>query len=324
VNYNPLLHSLTQIFDGYTRFDFKGQTLFLRHSCLRDQGNLSFIYNKYYEIAISRGIETEKEIYKRLIESSEWSEEDDLKIAEQESYINNLIKTKDQLFLPSQKEKHEKLIESEQEKLNILLNKKNELVSITAESFASKVCSEEFIRLLIFEDRKLSKLKFTNEEFGDLTIQDLNELNSKHIKINKEINEESIQKIVLQDFFGLYISLCEDPFVFFGKHVHEMSAFQLKLLLYGRVFNNIFQHNDDIPNEIKKDPDEIFKFLDRKKARDKFQSSNSDKDASMVFGATREDLDILDPSARKISLSEQIAKNGGSLNMEDMIKLMGQ
>jgi hypothetical protein len=44
----------------------------------------------------------------------------------------------------------------------------------------------------------------------------------------------------------------------------------------------------------------------------------------MVFGATSEDLDTLDPSARKISLSDQIAKNGGSLNMEDMIKLMGQ
>ncbi len=324
MNYNPLLHSLTQIFDGYTRFDFKSQALFFRHSCLRDQGNLSFIYKKNYETAISRGIETEKEVYKRLIDCGDWSEEDDLKIIEQESYINNLIKTKDQIFLPSQKENHQKLIEEEQEKLNFLLNKKNELVSITAEKFASKVCSEEFIRLLIFEDSNLSKLKFTNEEFGDLSVEDLNELSSFHVKIIKEINEESIQKIVLEDFFGLYISLCEDPFAFFGKPIHELSAFQLKLLLYGRVFNSIFQTHDDIPIEIKKNPDEIFKFIDRKKAREKFQNSNSDKDASIVFGATREDLDILDPSARKISLSEQIAKNGGSLNMEDMIKLMGQ
>lgn len=324
MNYNPLLHNLTQIFDGYTRFDFQGQTLFFRHSRLRDQGNLNFIYNQYFDIAIKKGIERQEDIYKRLIESNDWSQEEDIKIAEQESYVANLIKTKDHIFLPSQKEKHEELIKEEQAKLNKLIDRKNELITVTAESFATKVCSEEFIRTLVYEDDKLLKLKFNIDEFGELSIQELNQLSSQHLKINKEINEESIQKMVLEDFFGLYISLCEDPSAFFGKPIHELSAFQLKLLLYGRIFNSIFQNHDDIPNEIKKNPEEIFKFIDRKKAREKFQNSNADKDGSMVFGATREDLDILDPSAKKISLSEQIAKNGGSLSMEDMIKLMGQ
>ena len=324
MNYNPLLHSLTQIFDGYTRFDFQGQTLFFRHSCLRDQGHLSFIYNKFYTLAIERGIESEQDIYKRLMESNDWLQEDDIKISELEHYISNLKKTKEQIFLPSQKQAHEKLIQEEQQKLDLLISKKNELISITAENFALKNCSEEFIRLLIYQDGSLSKLKFTSDEFGELSIEDLNYLNRQHSKINGEINEENIQKMVLEDFFGMYISLCEDPFVFYGKHVHELSGYQLKLLLYGRIFNNIFQNNDDIPNEIKKEPDQIFKFIESKRMREKFQNSNGDKDATMVFGATREDLDTLDPSARKISLSEQIAKNGGSLNMEDMIKLMGQ
>ena len=324
MNYNPLLYSLTQIFDGYTRFDFYGQTLFFRHSSLKDQGHLNFVYDKFFNIALSRGIETKEQIYKRLIESNDWSEDEDLKIAELEQYISNLKKTKEQIFLPSQKEKHQSLIDEEEKKLNILLEKKNELVSTTAETFASKMCSEEFIRLLIYKDENLSNLKFSQEEFGELSIDELNSLNRTYFNITKEINEETIQQMVLEDFFGMYISLCENPESFFGKPIASLSAFQLKLLLYGRVFNNIFQNNDDIPSDIRKNPDELFKFVDRKRMREKFQNNTSEKDGTMVFGATREDLDILDPSARKISLSDQIAKNGGSLNMEDMIKLMGQ
>lgn len=324
MSYNPLIYILTQIFDGYTRFDCDGQTLFFRHFSIRDQGNLNFIYKKYFDIAVKKGIETKEEVYKRLIESNQWHEEDDLKISELEHYILNLKKTKDQIFLPSQKEKHEALIKEEEDKLNKLLNKKNELVSTTAENFANKICNEEFVRLLIYEDLNLSKLKYNHEEFGEISIEKLNYFNNEHFKISQELSEETIQKIVLEDFFGMYLSLCEEPQAFFGKPIHELSVYQLKLLFYGKVFNNIFQNYDDIPSDIRKNPEEIFKFIDRKKIREKFQSSNSEKDGTMVFGATREDLDILDPSARKISLSDQIAKNGGSLNMEDMIKLMGQ
>lgn len=323
MSYNPLIYTLTQIFDGYTRFDCDGQTLFFRHFSIRDQGNLNFTYKKYFDIAIKKGIETKEEIYKRLIDSDQWSDQEDVKISELEHYISNLKKTREQIFLPSQKEKHDNLIKEEQEKLNLLLNKKNELVSVTAETFANKVCNEEFVRLLIYEDFNLSKLKYNHDQFGEISIEKLNFFNSEHLKINQEISEETIQKIVLEDFFAMYISLCENPHAFFGKPVHELSVFQLKLIFYGKVFNNIFQNYDDIPAEIRKNPEEIFKFIDRKKTREKFQSSNADKDGSIVFGATREDLDILDPSARKISLSEQIAKNGGSLSMEDMIKLMG-
>ena len=55
-----------------------------------------------------------------------------------------------------------------------------------------------------------------------------------------------------------------------------------------------------------------------------FKDKYKDGGATAVFGATSKDLDILDPTARKISLSEEIKKNGGSLDMEQMIKLMNQ
>ena len=96
----------------------------------------------------------------------------------------------------------------------------------------------------------------------------------------------------------------------------------MKLLLYGRIFNNIFQYHDDIPDDIRKDPKAIFDFVDSKKTRENFQSQNKDG-ATAIFGATSKDLDILDPSARKVSLADEIKKNGGSLSMDQMIELMG-
>jgi hypothetical protein len=323
VNYNPLSNSLIDIFDGRTAFDLNGQRLFFRHFTIRDQNSISVFYNKYKKIAIKKGIETEEQIYKRLKDDGDWSEDDDLKISELETYVANLKTTKDKIFLPSQKESHQKLIDEQQSELNFLLSRKNDLVRTSAEGYANKMANEEFLRTLIYEDSNLNKLKYSDEDFGGLTSDEISELSKTYFKISSDLSDLNIQNIVLQDFFNIYLSACENPYHFFGKFIHELTAYQMKLLLYGRIFNNIFQYHDDIPDNIKKDPKAIFDFVDSKKNRENFQSQNRDG-ATAVFGATSDDLEILDPSARKVSLSEEIKKNGGSLNMEQMMKLMGQ
>ena len=173
MNYNPLLTSLIEIFDGYTRFDLNGQTLFFKHFTLKDQNTISLSYLKYENIAISKGIETKESIFNRLKKDGVWSEDDELKISELQSYVENLKKTKSKIFLPSQKEKHQELINSEEDKLNSLLTKKQELVSITAEDYANKMANEEFLRNLIFSDSSLKKLQFTEDEFGELSSTDI-------------------------------------------------------------------------------------------------------------------------------------------------------
>jgi hypothetical protein len=323
VNYNSLLLSLIEIFDGYSRFDFNGQTLFFRHFCLRDQYLISSNYEKYKSIAINKGIETEAEIYERLKKDETWTEDDNLKIAELETYISNLKKTKKKLFLPSQMEQHQKIIDEEQEKLNNLNNRKRELVSVTAESYANKMANEEFLRLLIHEDAVSKKLRFSEEEFGELDSSEIKIISSAYLEASERFSEDNIQKIVLEDFFNMYLSCCENAHAFYGKFIHELTAFQMKLLLFGKIFNNIFQYNDDIPESIRKNPKAIFNFIESKKTREKYQAEASDSDGSMIFGATQQDIEILDPNAKKPSLSSLIEKNGGSLSMEQMMNLLG-
>jgi hypothetical protein len=323
VNYNPLLNSLIQIFDGYTRFDFKGQTLFFRHFCLRDHNQAHSCYEKYKSIAINKGIEEEAKIFERLKQENDWNDDDDLKMIELKEFVSNLKKSKQSIVLPSQRESHQKLIDEEESKLNFLQSKKSELVGTSAEQYAEKMANEEFIRLLIYEDKELKKNKFSEEDFGELCVDDILYLNNKYFETAKLFSDDNIQEIVLQDFFNIYMSCCENPHAFFGKFIHELSAFQMKLLLYGKVFYNIFQYNEDIPEDLRKNPKEIFSYLDAKKNRENFEQRNGDSEGTMVFGATKKDLEILDPSARKLSLSEMLQKNGGSLSMDQMMDLMG-
>ncbi len=323
MNSNFYLNSLIQILESKTAFDLNGQRLFVRHFSLRDQNLISTFYEKYEKIAISKGIETSEQIYKRLKEEGDWTEDDDLKISEMRTYVENLKKTKSKIFLPSQKDSHQKLIDEEESKLNFLLSKKSELVSVSAEDFANKRANEEFLRSLVYKDEKLENLAFSDEEFGELSSTDVMEISKKYYEISKNLSDINIQKIVLQDFFNMYMSACENPYFFYGKFITDLSVFQVKLCLFGRIFYNIFQYHDDVPEEIKKEPQAIFDFVESKKNRESFKDKYKDG-ATAVFGATEKDLEILDPSARKISLSEEIKKNGGSLNMDQMIKLMNQ
>lgn len=322
MNYNPLIENFIEIFDGKTAFDFFGQRLFFRHFTIRDQHKIGSFFEKYKVRALKKGIETEKQVYERLRSEGDWTDNDDLKIAELEEYISNLRKTKDKILLPSQKDAHQKLINDEDLKLKILLNKKIELVGTTVESYAEKMSNEEFLRILVYEDEDLKKLKFSDEDFGALTNSELSELTSCYLRISEKFSDITIQTVVLQDFFSMYMSWCENSYNFFGKFMHQLTSFQMKLLIYGKIFHNIFQYHDDIPDHLRKDPKAIFDFVDSKKSRERFQSSTKDDSATMLFGATQKDVEILDPSAKKVSLTDQINKNGGILTMDQMIDLM--
>lgn len=322
MNCNSLLTDLIEIIDGFTRFHFRGEALFFRHFDLKSQSLISNSYEKYKNIATKKGLESEDEIYKRLEQDKIWTQNDELEIETLQKYVENLKKTKEKIFLPSKQKAHQEIIDQEIIKLNSLLSKKNDLISVTSESYANKMSNEEFIRLLIFKDEELSQLRFSELEFGELDSSEIFEISNSYIEITKKFTEQNIQKIVLQDFFNIYLSYCEDAQAFFGKTIVKLSAYQMKLLIYGKIFNNIFQYNDDIPENLRKDPEAVFSFLDSKKKRNKFEESTKNADGTILFGATSQDVGILDPTAKKVSLQDELEKNGGSLNMEQMIKLM--
>ena len=136
------------------------------------------------------------------------------------------------------------------------------------------------------------------------------------------MTDSIIQEAVLRPFFSMYLSLCENVNGFYGKPVTELTVHQLRVVLYGRMFFNIFQHTEDIPEDIKENPEKLLTYSENQ--RNKNTSAIKDDAAgSAVFGATNEDVKDLGGVAGGVSLSEEAKKHGGTLNMEQMMRLAG-
>ena len=312
-----------EIFDGYTDITFQGKTVYIKHFSIRDQRYIHRFYNKYKSIAESKGIPSEEEMLNSLREDGLWSDNDDRKIVELEQEIEGLRGSKRSSFLPSQKKHIQETIDSKQRELYFLFNKKAELVGKTSERYGSQRSNEEFIRYLIYADPQCSRHFFTDEQFSNLSEEEVEFFVKENDQISRRLSESNIQHVVLRDFFNMYMSQTEDVSAFYGKPIIELSVYQLKLAIYARILFNIFQYNEDIPERTKQDPEAIFDFVERKKGNSNKGNVNTEKGASAVFGATKEDLEAIDPNARAISLSDEIAKSGGVMNMDQLIELMG-
>jgi hypothetical protein len=315
-----------EIFDGYTELSFRGQPVYLKHVSIRDQRYIHKYYEKYKNLALSKGLETEEDRLAYIIGEEIWTAEDDAQIEMLRFEIEGLEKTISKLPLPSHRQDMRRQIQDLQVKQAEFTLKRRELMGKTAEDYATGRSGDELLRFLLFKDASLRENLFTEKQFGELETWEVAEINKLQSDISKRLEDGLIQKAILRPFFSMYLSLCENARDFYGKPVTELTVHQLRVVLYGRMFFNIFQHTEDIPDEIREDPDKLLLFAEAQR-NDKTGKSSSglrdDADASMVFGATRDDIKSLSGSQGNLRLAEEAEKHGGKLNMEQMMRLAG-
>lgn len=313
-----------EIFDGYTIFDFHGEDLYLKHTSIKDQRNLHLYYEHYKDRAIRKGVQSEEQILARIKEDGLWVEDDDLKISSLELEIQNLKKTRDSMLLPSQKKTLQETINLKESEWISLLTKRKEIVGKTAEDYASAMAANEIIRYFVFSDSGLTKNAFSKNDFDDMGDEDMLALRKVQIDTSERLNELDIQKTVLRPFFGLYLSFCDNPKDFYGKALIDLSVYQLKTCVFGKVFHSIFQHVEGIPDGIRDDPERLLAFSESKSDSSKAKKFiDEDSAASTVFGASSEDIKDLAGNGTEVSLTSEIKKAGGKLDMEQMMKLAG-
>lgn len=311
-----------EVFDGYTEIFFNGDPVYIKHYNIRDQRYIQKHYEKYKNIAIKKGLENEQQRLAAIKEDGIWSDVDDLAIANLEFEIKNLIATQKKIFLPSEKESIGKTIDSKRLEIYVLKNRKKELIGKTAEEYASSRSNEEMLRYFLFKDKELTQNLFTEDEFSELDDLELLFFMKEQAEVNNRLSELNIQKAVLRPFFSMYLSQCENIKDFYDKAIVLLSVYQLKTALYARMFCNIFQYVDDVPDHIRDDPEKLLAYSDSK--RNKTSGGiNEDADASAVFGATNEDMKTISGNTKQVSLRDALDKNGGKLNMEQMMKLAG-
>ena len=126
-----------EIFDGYTEASFGGKPVYLKHVSIRDQRYIHKYYDRYKDLAISKGLETEEDRSAYIIKEEIWSNEDDAQIEVLRLQIERLQKTVSQLPLPSHREAMAQDVRDLQQEKADLLMKRRELMGKTAEAYAT-------------------------------------------------------------------------------------------------------------------------------------------------------------------------------------------
>ena len=324
INYRRIFRDICR---GFSEVEFDGKSGYIKHFGSFDQVDLEDAFDKYFSSAKDRGVPTEKESLDRLIDDGQWSSEDDKKIKKERSFLESLLEQKKNLILKSKIDAKSKQIKQQRQKVSDLELEKKSLLGYTCEKYAGDRVNDFYIIRSFFKDSELNDPFFDESEFNELDVKYVSEIVLKYNLIIGEISEENVKRMVLDPFFFAYFPFIETTEGFLGKPACWLSNSQLQMMLYARVFKNIFDNNDNIPDAIRQDPDALIDYANSsEKIKEKMERSNKEGSAVTMVGATKEDIEQIKQQsgdAKTVSIREEAKKKGGTLSMADMMKIHG-
>jgi len=309
---------------GFSEVEIEGSLFFIKHLSALDQVELEVLEEKFYDAAKEKGLPTEEESMKRLQEEEMWLPEDETKITEQKRYIESLRNTKKQLYLKSEIEKTSEQLKEAESKFIELQASKDGLLGQTCESYSRSRVSDHYVLDSFYKSNTLEERAFLPEVIDDMPASELYQVVRVYNDSIGAFNDHNIQTLTLQDFYSACYPFSDNVMNFFNKPLFQLSTNQVKLIVFTRMFKNIFENYPKMPEEIKKNAEKVIDYVN---AQDKAKEvvDTLDKDgASTVMGATKEDYEYLgykeNPDGR--SLSDMLKAKGGRMDMSDLIETM--
>lgn len=311
---------------GYSAVEYLNKLVYIKHLTPHDQVELEDITALYHNNAKERGLPTEKDMLELLEREGDWTKEDEIFIEKTKDYIENMIQAKKKIVIKSAQDQQQKLIDSETLKVDKKIKQKQDLVGNTCEKYAQQRTHDFYILRSFYSSPCLTTPLYSEDEYDDLTQPQVAVLVNTYNDVFKSFGEEGIQHLILEEFYSPYLSFAEDSMQFYGKPFCELTYNQIRMIVYTRIFKNIFDNNPNIPDKIRKDPKALLDFGSiSEEEKEKFRSKFDSGSGSTIVGAKEEDYEYLGISKPMVgkSLHEEAKKKGGSLSMQDMMKLSG-
>lgn len=323
MNNDQNLQIVSEVLQGVSIVDSNLGILYFKHLLQEEQREILSKSSIFLKEAKSKGLMTEKEAMDELYSQGMWGheEEDEVKRYKNEIELNsNSMKAQ---ILPSKIKNLQKTIERLNKKLFKINSDKESLMGLTCEKFVNNQIQKTTIEKIVFFDKA-----FKNPTFDSLYINEKDkemEIYSLQKDFFQKFDDKNISAAVLSDYFSMYLPFSEDVLGLFGKPLVNLTAYQLKMISYGRYFLNIFKNSSkEIPENVAKDPELLVNFYQNQKTGRTQTKSQHGEGGSAYFGANEEDLESLkSDNERAVNLSEEVKKRGGSLNMQEMMKLHG-
>ena len=316
-------HIFRDIVAGSSKITHNNQAAYLKHLSVFDQVDIEDIKILYYEKAKKRGLPTQSESLKRLEEEGLWTSADEGKIKEQEDYLKHAETSKKQLYLKAEIDRANEEIEQSKKKILELESQKSALLGQTCEKYSESRISDHYIIKSLYKDPELKQTYYSENEVDNMSRAEMTSIVKLYNHAYSSFDDNKIQKVTLQDFYQPYLAFCENVQNMFSKPLFELSLNQVKLVIYSRMFKNIFENYPKIPDRIKADPEKIFDYVNaQEKAKDNLK--NMDKDgASTIVGAKKEDYDYLGiEGSQENSLSAKLKEKGGKMDMKDLMQVL--
>jgi hypothetical protein len=314
-------HLFKDIVFGWSEIQYRAESAYLKHLSVFDQVDIEEVRNSFFKKAKDRGLPTKSDALQRLKEEEMWTSHDDFKIKEQEDYLIHAENTKKELYLKKEIDRANEEIHEVRRKILSFETQKEELLGQTCEKYADSRVSDHYIVRSLYRDRTISETYYNQEEVDEMTRSEMTEIVRLYNTAYGVFDDINIQKVVLQDFYQPYMPFCENVNNMFSKPLFELSINQVKLIIYSRMFKNIFENYSKIPDRIRTNPEKIIDYVNaQEKAKDKLK--NFDKDgASTLVGAKKEDYEYLGvANSQENTLSAKLKQKGGKMDMKDLME----
>lgn len=337
-----LRYIYNDIINGCSRSDSERfGSLYIKHFTNKDTAWIDECALKAEQKAKEKGLPTVEDQLKVLDEQGIWKKEEEAELNRRRAHRDNLIKTKQKLFIETDQKQLSDQIGHENAMIKEMEDKRYEGIGYTVETYATKKANEKYVYLGLYKDFDLKDRLLSEEEFDSLSGPEMSELILLYNENHQDLQLDVIKRIAISPFFLNVYYLCEDnPFSFYGKPVVELTFQQVGLFSQGRTFkSHLTNAKHQPPDELFDDPDEMMNWFEQSKSADEALekldastkgSSDTGKEAvggaSSLVGASQEDLKKLglgENQVGTVSLSAEAAKKGGNLDMQDMMRLHG-
>ena len=319
---------------------------YIKHLKETDYGSLEFLVESYEHEARARGLITEEEQLESLNHMNVWTTKDETELVELRNEIKNLNVQISSAYVKSQRAPLEKILEKKKKELELLAPQRDELFTITIDSYVEKKKNEEILRLSFFDDQEFKNLSFSEDDYGELTHNEYADLVMSFNKKIEMFSDHHLSKLALLPFFINSIFLCKsNPFIFYGKPVVDLTVHQSELFSKGMFYKSVLEQGHKPPDSFYDDLDKLVNWYEIKgKSKSGPQNPNggihmdgnikkvSDMEGQGVsyVGATKEEMQDIakqqglgtrDLATEAEKLKKELGKD--TLSIEDMARLHG-
>ena len=318
----------SQILRGFSSTSYKNQKVFIRHFTESDVGIISEKRNSYFDEAQKKGLPDEKEKLVILNEQEIWTNEEEEELEKLDDEIKNQEQSLKNLVIKSQKQILNSQILLNKRKYSELIKDRKQALDLTCEEYSERKGQEEVVYYSFFKKGDLKERFLGREEFEELPQIELHYLMNLNLDCVENIHMLNIKRVCVLPFFLNSFFICnDDPMIFYGKPVIELTMHQVSLFSTGKYFKTMLSKSESDPPETE-NVDELVEWYESTLSKEDMAKKLEGKDSTTLVGATKEDMKGLVNQSGSTNLNKQVGeyrKKTGKmgLDMDDMLSLHG-